>query len=81
MAVLPDYRGHGLGKRIVQRLEDLARREGVALVSLKPHHYLETFYARLGYETTPGSFTTAGPHPLITMTKALSWRPCVGCSQ
>jgi hypothetical protein len=41
-------------------------------VSLKPHQYLETFYAGLGYETVPGSFTTAGPHPLITMTKSLS---------
>ena len=72
IAVLPAYRGQGLGKRIVQHLEALARREGLVTVSLKPHHHLETFYARLGYETVPGSFTTAGPHPLITMTKPLS---------
>ncbi len=71
IAVLPAYRGQGLGKRVVQHLEALARREGLTTVSLKPHHYLETFYANLGYETVPGSFTTAGPHPLITMTKRL----------
>ena len=71
IAVLPAYRGQRLGKRVVQRLEALARREGLATVSLKPHHYLEDFYAGLGYVTVPGSFTTAGPHPLITMTKSL----------
>ena len=71
IAVLPAYRGQGLGKRVVQHLEALARRESLVAVSLKPHHYLETFYANLGYETVPGSFTTAGSHPLITMTKRL----------
>ena len=71
IAVLPDYRGMGLGQRVVHHLEDLARREGLVVLSLKPHHYLETFYANLGYETVPGSFTTAGPHPLITMKKEL----------
>ena len=72
IAVLPDYRGKGLGKRVVQRLEALARREGLATVSLKPHHYLEDFYQKMGYATVPGSFSTAGPHPLLTMTKPLS---------
>ena len=71
IAVLPAYRGRGLGKRVVQHLEALARREGLATVSLKPHHHLEAFYATLGYETVPGSYSTAGPHPLITMTKRL----------
>ena len=71
IAVLPAYRGRGLGKRVVQHLETLARREGLAMVSLKPHQYLETFYANLGYEAVPGSFTTAGLHPLLTMTKRL----------
>ena len=72
IAVLPDYRGMGLGKRVVQHLEALARREGLSTVSLKPHHYLEDFYRKMGYTTVPGSFSTAGPHPLITMTKSLS---------
>ncbi|MFB3132027.1 MAG: GNAT family N-acetyltransferase, partial [Rhodothermales bacterium] len=72
IAVLPDYRGKGLGKHVVQHLEALARREGLATVSLKPHHYLEDFYQKMGYTTVPGSFSTAGPHPLLTMTKPLS---------
>ena len=72
IAVLPDYRGKGLGKRVVEHLEALARREGLATVSLKPHHYLEDFYQKMGYTTVPGSFSTVGPHPLLTMTKPLS---------
>jgi len=72
IAVLPPYRGQGLGGRVVQCLEDLARRENFAKVSLKPHHYLEAFYARLGFETVPGSSTAVGGHALITMVKAMS---------
>ena len=72
IAVLPDYRGKGLGKRVVQHLEALARREGLATISLKPHHYLEDFYQKMGYATVPGSFSTVGPHALLTMTKPLS---------
>lgn len=71
IAVLPAYRGRGLGKRVVRHLEELARREGFTAVTLKPHHYLESFYRTLGYETVPGSTTRAGSHALITMTKTL----------
>ena len=70
IAVLPAYRGQGLGQRIVQFLEIVARREGLAYVSLHAHEYLEAFYARLGYETLPEQ-TQAGPYRLITMTKTL----------
>ena len=72
IAVLPAYRGRGLGKRVVQHLEALARREGLTMISLNPHQYLETFYADLGYETVPDSFTVAGVYPLLTMKKTLS---------
>ena len=72
IAVLPAYRGQGLGKRVVQHLEVLARREGLTTVSLKPHQYLEDFYQKMGYTTVLGSFSTVGPHPLLTMTKPLS---------
>jgi predicted GNAT family N-acyltransferase len=71
IAVLPTYRGQGLGKRVVQHLEDLARHEGITTVTLKPHQYLESFYQTLGYETVPGPTTHAGAHALITMTKTL----------
>ncbi len=72
IAVLPAYRGQGLGKRVVQHLEALARREGLATISLQPHQYLEDFYQKMGYTTVPGSFSTVGPHPLLMMTKPLS---------
>jgi predicted GNAT family N-acyltransferase len=72
IAVLPAYRGTGLGGRVVQCLEELARRESLAMLSLTPHHYLARFYGRLGYEAVPGSSTSVGYHALITMVKTLA---------
>ncbi|MFQ5568320.1 MAG: GNAT family N-acetyltransferase [Rhodothermales bacterium] len=71
IAVLPPYRGKGLGQGVVRCLESLARREGIHRVSLLPHDYLETFYENMGYVTMPGS-TVVGTHRLITMTKTLA---------
>lgn len=71
IAVLPSHRGRGLGKLIVKRLEELARRKGLVRVSLCPHRYLESFYASLGYDTLPDSLHKVGPCTLIIMTKRL----------
>ena len=53
IAVRADHRGKGIGRRIVQELERIARSEGAVQASLTPHHYLERFYASLGYSRTP----------------------------
>jgi predicted GNAT family N-acyltransferase len=60
IAVRQDHRGKGLGRRIVQELERIARSEGAVRASLTPHYYLERFYASLGYIKTPPS--TDGPN-------------------
>ncbi len=70
IAVVPSHRGQGLGQRIVQHLESMARERGVPEVSLHPHAHLERFYRRLGYEKVPGT-SVVGAHRLITMVKSL----------
>jgi predicted GNAT family N-acyltransferase len=68
IAVLSDYRGHGLGHIVVRELEAIAVEAGATSFSLLPHRYLERFYQGLGYTTVPGTDSVGG-HELITMTK------------
>ena len=68
IAVLPAHRGQGIGGRIVEMLEETARRRGATAAELSPHYYLEDFYARLGYHRIPGEERVAG-HRLIRMRK------------
>lgn len=70
IAVIASHRKHGLGPRLVQALEDVARAHGARTVTLEPHVHLEAFYRRLGYEVTAGSHDV-GAHRLITMVKQL----------
>ena len=70
VAVLPAYRGSGLGGRMVGALEVLARERELTEVTLEPHEHLETFYGRLGFERVAGT-KVAGEHKLITMRKRL----------
>ena len=70
IAVRSAYRGFGLGRRVVQKLESVAAEKGLAQLSLQPHAYLEEFYASLGYHTVPGE-EMVGAHALITMEKSI----------
>ncbi len=70
IAVLPEYRGRGLGRRVVAELEALALSQGLETVTLQPHTHLERFYEQLGYERSEGT-SVAGEHELLTMTKRL----------
>lgn len=70
IAVLPDFRGKGLGALVVKKLEEEAVERGLRQLTLHPHDYLEPFYQRLGYKTVPG-ISWAGKHELITMHKDL----------
>ena len=72
IAVLPDYRRQGLGRKVVRFLEEVARQHDARHVSLTPHSYLEDFYGSLGFRRVPGSSTfVAGPATLIHMAKQL----------
>jgi predicted GNAT family N-acyltransferase len=68
IAVVPEYRGTGVGKRIVRELEKVAKEKSVRKLSLDPHAYLEKFYSDLGYKKIPGLKQVVN-HQLITMTK------------
>jgi len=70
VAVLPAYRGRGLGVLLVRRLEAIAGACGVASIILHPHARLETFYANLGYLRIEGTQEVGG-NPLIRMRKHL----------
>jgi predicted GNAT family N-acyltransferase len=71
IAVLEEFRGSGLGPVVVRELEAIATAAGCRHLSLHPHHYLERFYADLGYVTVPGSESEVGVHRLITMAKTI----------
>ncbi|MFM9840976.1 MAG: GNAT family N-acetyltransferase [Cyclobacteriaceae bacterium] len=68
IAVGKDFRGTGVGKRVVQELEKIAKEKKVKKLTLDPHVYLEKFYTDLGYEKIPG-FKQVMQHQLITMIK------------
>ena len=70
VAVLPDYRGFGLGGQLVDALEEIARQRGLTEVTLEPHAHLEPFYSRLGFERISGT-SVVGNHELITMRKVI----------
>jgi len=72
VAVLPDHRGDRIGARLVNALEDVARRAGVKKITLHPHRYLQQFYASLGYSVSDEAIDTVGGHELITMFKQLA---------
>ena len=70
IAVLPAFRGRGLGRRVVEELEEMALAAGATRMLLKPHDYLEGFYRQLGFATVGGVEHVAG-YRLITMAKKL----------
>ena len=72
IAVLPDFRGTGLGKMLVKRIESVARESGIDDLVLHPHAYLEGFYSGLGYARTDDASYVVGEHAIITMRKSLA---------
>lgn len=60
MAVLPGYRRQGIAGRVLQALEDEARRLGMAHVALHAQSYVQALYARHGYRVDGSPFVEAG---------------------
>jgi putative acetyltransferase len=75
MFVDPAARGRGVGRGILQAIEDAARREGVRLIQLETgtlNHEALALYRRFGYRER-GPFGSYRPDPLsVFMEKALS---------
>lgn len=71
ICILKDYRKYGLGKVIIQKLEEIARNKEANKVKLHGQTQTEGFYEKLGYQTSSDVFMEDGiPH--ILMTKVLS---------
>jgi len=70
VATLEERRGEGIGRALMNELEDAARDEYDSLV-LHAQTHAEPFYLHLGYETTSDVFDEAGiPH--VEMAKRLN---------
>lgn len=66
ICILPSYRKLGLGKVIVEKLEQLAIEKGIEKVKLHGQTHAEMFYKRLGYKTASEVFMEDGiPHILM----------------
>lgn len=72
ICVLPSYRGRGIGKQLMEAIEQYAKQH-VTKVKLNAQTRAEPFYKQLGYETVSDVFLDAGiPH--VTMVKAINMR-------
>lgn len=70
ICVLPSHRKLGLGKLIVEALEESAKEKGLSKAKLHGQTHAEVFYHKLGYGTASDIFMEDGiPH--IVMTKVL----------
>ncbi|MCK4546129.1 MAG: GNAT family N-acetyltransferase [Candidatus Eisenbacteria sp.] len=63
MAVLEEWRGRGIGDRLLHKLLDLAREKGFSRVTLWAQTHAIPFYERHGFQAVGGEFMDAGiPH-------------------
>lgn len=73
ICILADYRKLGIGKIIVEAMEQAAAAQGLASAKLNAQTHAEGFYSKLGYRTVSDIFFEEGmPH--VTMTKQLAHR-------
>lgn len=72
MAVLPAWRGRGLGSALVQRVVEHARAKGLRTVWLHAQVHALPFYARLGFRAEGEVFMEAGiPHRRMALLLSL----------
>jgi predicted GNAT family N-acyltransferase len=70
MAVLREWRGKGVGGRLLEALIERARARGMRRVALNAQTHAAPFYARFGFAVVGAEFMEAGiPH--VEMTRAL----------
>lgn len=58
--VHPDHQRRGVGRRLVERAAEIARRSGVEWLHVDFEPALETFYARCGFRPTPAGLIRLG---------------------
>jgi predicted GNAT family N-acyltransferase len=68
MAVLPDWRGRGIGTALLRAVLQCAREKGLAVVTLHAQTHAVPFYARQGFRAEGAVFMEAGiPHRRMTL--------------
>jgi len=71
MAVLPAWRGHGVGRALLATALDAARGRGHAMLRLSAQTHAAGFYARAGFVAVGSEYEEAGiPH--VAMQKDLN---------
>ncbi|MFJ8066282.1 GNAT family N-acetyltransferase [Psychrobacillus sp. NPDC096426] len=71
ICILEPYRKFGLGKVIVNALEEIAIGKGLSKVKLHGQTHAEGFYEKLGYQTSSDVFIEDGiPHIIMMKTLA-----------
>lgn len=69
MAVLPDYRGQGVGSALLRYALLLARQQGIGTLRLNAQIQVMPFYQRFGFVTVGERFEEAGiPHQAMRLT-------------
>ncbi|PQP84269.1 GNAT family N-acetyltransferase [Paenibacillus sp. PCH8] len=69
ICVMLDYRKHGLGRVLIDKLEQMALAEGLEKAKLHAQVQASGFYERLGYTPASDVFMEDGiPHLLMTKT-------------
>lgn len=71
MAVIPEHRGKGVGRRILAALEEEARRRGLDGILLHAEIAAKGFYEQAGYEAASAVFDEGGL-PCVKMLKLLA---------
>lgn len=72
LAVAADNRGHGLGTRMVQALEQVARQQGARRLVMNSREEAVSFYSRCGFTVVGEGPTSFGKIPHRQMIKALT---------
>lgn len=76
MAVLPDYRGTGLGRRLLDEAIEEAKRQGLQRVHLHAQIHAADFYRKAGFLPEGGEFMEAGiPHQAMALELPIPFQP------
>jgi predicted GNAT family N-acyltransferase len=76
MAVLPAYRGTGLGRRLLETVIEEAKRQGFSRVHLHAQSHASEFYRKGGFLPVGGEFMEAGiPHQAMALELPLPFQP------
>jgi N-acetylglutamate synthase-like GNAT family acetyltransferase len=71
LAVLPQYRAQGVGKQLMDRIEELARQAGFRVIGCYTQLDESSYFTRFGYQVTELPAFPMGMKQVVWMEKAL----------